>query len=301
MCAVAAAERGEALFATASQVHRWLLIEVRGPWGRDVVDDTALAEHVPADWRSAMKAEGIRPIAIRRDLADRDPAGPVRAFYIEAGRGADPGRMWTRELPGLEHVAAVTGDLPGDWQRADQPIVLVCTNGRHDGCCATFGRPVVRELRTTPLADAVWECTHVGGDRFAGNIVVLPASVYFGRVAPDRAQHLVEHFFDNELDLECYRGRSTLPYGAQAAEHFARQELGLTTVDGVVDVHRAGPTRYEVELRDGAPVVVDLARDLTPSPTPLTCAGPSGASYPTYRLVAIDRRTGPDEVRTMPP
>ena len=34
------------------------------------------------------------------------------------------------------------GEGPDDrWELDDDRYVLVCTNGRHDACCATFGRP----------------------------------------------------------------------------------------------------------------------------------------------------------------
>ena len=92
----------------------------------------------------------------------------------------------------------------------------------------------------------------------------------------------------NELDLDSYRGRSTLPYIAQAAEHFTRRQLGLTAVDAIAGVHRSAD-HAEVELRDGGVIRVEVKRILTPAPTPLTCKGPSDVSYPTYRLVDLSR------------
>ena len=73
----------------------------------------------------------------------------------------------------------------GGWEHVQESLILVCTNGRHDQCCANLGRPLVRALRDSPWADRVWECSHIGGDRFAANVVVLPDSLYFGRVEPD--------------------------------------------------------------------------------------------------------------------
>ena len=47
-----------------------------------------------------------------------------------------------------------------------EPMLLVCTHGVHDTCCAVRGRPVAAALaRRWP--EATWECSHVGGDRFA--------------------------------------------------------------------------------------------------------------------------------------
>jgi hypothetical protein len=291
-CSVAANERREDLFATASQVPRWLLIELRHPWGRDAVGEGELASHVPAGWRSSLRERGIRPVAIRRDLQRREGVRPIRLFYVEGERrSADsvlPSRMWRRDVEGLADVPAATADFSDGWHETDETLLLVCTNGRHDPCCATFGRPLVRHLRHTDGGDMVWECSHIGGDRFAANLVVLPQGLYFGRVTADRVDALLDGLQRNELDLDTYRGRSTLTYIAQAAEHFTRRQLGLTAVDAIVGVRRSA-SHADVELRDGGVIRVELVRTLTPAPTPLTCKGPSDVSYPTYRLVDLSR------------
>ena len=297
-CSVAANERREDLFATASQVTRWLLIELRHPWGRDAIGEGELARHVPADWRSSLRERSIRPVAIRRDLQRREGAQAIRLFYIEGERGSahsahsthstQPSRMWRREVEGLADVPAATADFSDGWQEIDETLVLVCTNGRHDPCCATFGRPLVRHLRHTDCGDTVWECSHIGGDRFAANLVVLPHGLYFGRVTVDRVDALLDGLQRNELDLDTYRGRSTLTYIAQAAEHFTRRQLGLTAVDAIVGIRRSAD-HADVELSDGGVIRVEVRRTLTPAPTPLTCKGPSDVSYPTYRLVDLSR------------
>ena len=82
-CAVAARDRAEPMFATASQVRRWLLIEVRGAWGRDAVVDSDLARYAPGGWRRRLQDEQIRVIAVRRDL-DRTSQDPLQMFYVDA-------------------------------------------------------------------------------------------------------------------------------------------------------------------------------------------------------------------------
>ena len=249
-------------------------------------------DHVPADWRSSLRERGIRPVAIRRDLRRRDRAQTIRLFYVQGERGSairlQPSRIWRREVEDLAAVPAATADFSDGWQETDETLVLVCTNGRHDPCCATFGRPLVRHLRHADCGDDVWECSHIGGDRFAANLVVLPQGLYFGRVTVDRVDALLDGLQRNELDLDTYRGRSTLTYIAQAAEHFTRRQLGLTAVDAIVGVRRSAD-HVDVELRDGGVIRVELVRTLTPAPTPLTCKGPADVSYPTYRLVDLVR------------
>ena len=64
--------------------------------------------------------------------------------------------------------------------------MLVCTHGVHDTCCAIRGRPVAAAL-AAEWPGQVWECSHVGGDRFAPNVVVLPDGFYYGNLDPESA------------------------------------------------------------------------------------------------------------------
>jgi hypothetical protein len=296
-CSVAARYRDEPMFATASQVRRWLLIEVRGAWGRDAVADTDLARFASADWRRRLQAEQIRVIAIRRDL-DRSSQDALQMFFVDSGGGTDRGRCWHRRVATLHAAADAAEVLPGvdgapHWHPHVNPLFLVCTNGRHDACCATFGRPLARVLRGGPHGDDVWECSHIGGDRFAGNLVILPEGLYFGRCDDAAARRVIDEYGDGAIHLDHYRGRSVLGFYEQAAEFFVRRELGLAAIDAVTAVHRVAgrPGRFVVDTathgEQGA-VEVEVARTVTAAVTPLTCTGPVGQRVPTYELVSLD-------------
>ena len=295
-CAVASDQRGEPIFATASQVRRWLLVEIRGSWGRDPVINTDLGRHVSDEWRERMRAEGVRVVAIRRDL-DIGGHRLVRLFSVESGNGPwRSGRIWRRDVAGLHAVPHATESLPSGesaaagWIAHDEALVLVCTNGRHDSCCATFGRPLVRALRESTHADSVWECSHIGGDRFAGNIVILPDSLYFGRCAPESGVGVIEAYDRGDLDLAHYRGRSTLSFMHQAAEFFARRESSASAIDAVTAVRRVGDAadgHYDVDIAGSGTVRVTVRRSTLDAPSALTCTGPTDVTLPRYELVSV--------------
>jgi hypothetical protein len=139
-------------------------------------------------------------------------------------------------------MAKVTaGERPGFGDPVGEPVYLVCTNGRHDRCCATYGRPLALALAERH-GDQVWESSHVGGDRFAGNLVCLPSGHYFGRVGPAEADRVLGLHRKGIIDLDHYRGCCIDPPTVQAAEWFARRAGGLLGVD---DLDLLGRERLE--------------------------------------------------------
>ena len=290
-CSEAARDRGETMFATGSQVRGWLLVEVRGAWGEDAVHASALAEHVPLDWKNRLRLRHIRAICIRSHLRESD--GDVRLYACAARRpGEEPSTLWRRDIASLADVAGVTDALlldepiPDGWHAASERLVLVCTNGRHDQCCANLGRPLVRALRDSPWAERVWECSHIGGDRFAANVVMLPESVYFGRVEPDSSTELLRAWDEGRIDQSSFRGRTAYSLAEQAVEHFVRNEYGIDGVDDVVVDPRADDGSYPVRAGDRR-VHVRVRRHMVTVSEPLTCKGSPDQLVPTFALVSI--------------
>lgn len=291
VCSAESTARHEPLFATGSQVRRWLLVEVRGAWGEDAVHDGALGEHVPAHWKDHLRRRHIRVICIRSHLR-REEAG-VRLYTCSAPRpGGDPPVLWRGDVASLADVSEIAAELtaattPGDgWVASDDQLILVCTNGRHDQCCANRGRPVIRALRDSTWADRVWECSHIGGDRFAANVVQLPHSLYFGRVEPHTAADLVESLDAGRIELAHFRGRTSYTLAEQAVEHFVRNRFEIDTFDGVIVEPGGGNGTFRVRIDDGV-VEVRIRRHFESVSEPLTCTGTPDQLVPVYELESI--------------
>jgi hypothetical protein len=242
-CSVRALARGDSAVATAAPAQRWVLIEQPGPWGRDALTESRFDSAVAPLLARRSRAENVRLLLVRRP----------------GGRLADSGRRWAyadsrrgREALWWSVRASDADLLEAPWdgsvgERASGPVYLVCAHGSHDACCALRGRPLARSLPAPGPAD-VWECSHLGGDRFAANALVLPHGFYYGQVPGDGAELVAAHG-RGEVALPWLRGRAGVPPPAQAAQHTARRELGLLGVDDlpVVGVRQLTHPGVEVE------------------------------------------------------
>ena len=138
-------------------------------------------------------------------------------------------------------IRAAPNAMPQD----PAPLYAVCAHGTHDVCCAIRGRPVAAALdRVRP--GQVWESSHVGGDRFAANVLVLPSGVLYGRVVESAAGALVEAVDRGGVLHQHLRGRVGFQPDVQAAMALAYQERpDLRVADvRVVGEHPHRPGRH---------------------------------------------------------
>ena len=289
-CASVSRTCGEPLLGTASTTRRWLLLEQPGPWGHDALLDSALPAELAQHLRLLARRLGARPVLLRRP--GRHPVEPEAPKTVVLA-DVDPLRVCLRRtevsdpwaVPDLLERAIDEGmDAVGT--AVDGPVVLVCTHARHDACCAVEGRPTAAALGE--LLDDVWECSHVGGDRFAANVVVLPDGTYHGRVTPGDAPAFAQAVREGRVSLPHYRGRSTQAFPVQAAETFLREELGVdgleaVTVRGHADLGRSG-VRVRLDAADRT-WTVEVAVDRAARPRQLTCSARRPGRPPVYRLL----------------
>ncbi len=260
-CSSLAEQLGEPMAGSVEQRGRWLLVEDRSAWGEKAVRDV-----LGADLEARAKAASIRPVLIRRREGDPAADRSRRTFLVDVAAG----EMAMRTIADVRDLDALL-DVPltrfGD--PVAEPMFLVCTNGKRDACCALRGRALMSAL---PAA-RTWECTHLGGHRFAGNLVCLPDGLVYGRVTAADGPRLADAYLSGRLDPSLLRGRSAWPPPAQVAEVSLRQGLGLhgLTDIALADVELDGD-RARVELRapDGLHSFSLVAERGAP-PRPISC------------------------------
>ncbi|WP_030421426.1 sucrase ferredoxin [Streptomyces sp. SCSIO 75703] len=290
-CADAAEARGDPLLGTAPYGVVWVLLEYRGGWPADGFDGLGLDPGAKALLYSAAQAVRARILLVRRHGRERPdrPAGPRRWAVLHHDRSGAHRQRWGT-WHGDEDLARVAGALERPGELGHPPVVLVCAHGRHDACCAVRGRPVVRAL-SERWPDLVWECTHIGGDRFAANVVVAPDGTYYGRLDARSCLAVVDAHLAGRIGPDHLRGYTDLPPPHQAAVTAVLRRFGPA---GRHDYAVTATTRvgdhWRVRVTGSPPrpaaVDVEVRAHRTPAHR-LTCNGPAKSTAVVYEVVSL--------------
>src|SRR5436305_611833 len=129
----------------------WLAVEHPGPW--PAFGWPADLPAAAAETLTVAPAYDVRPQLIRRpDRAGRRRGGRAdRTIYVAGGPS---GARWLErrvtddlnDLGKLDLAVLPRGGAPGFGEPVRDRLLLVCTHGKRDACCARYGSPVAREL-----------------------------------------------------------------------------------------------------------------------------------------------------------
>jgi hypothetical protein len=293
-CSTDSSALAEPLAGTASTVRAFLLLEVTGPWGVDALRDCRLPSELARELRRRCDGLGVRPLLIRRH-GQRRLAG-VRCY----GAYADPHQPWMETATLARHEEVLDLDLGGlcrgrsmGLERQTDPVFCVCTHGRHDACCAERGRPLAAALSVSHPAQT-WECSHIGGDRFAGNILVLPDGLYYGRADHETGPRIADTHLAGRVALDHLRGRAGFGFATQAAEWHLRHRLGLTGTGELALTHQSvdgdvTDAVFAVPAPDGTRRWRVRVRTLRAEPRRLTCRADRALRPPRFELLGVER------------
>lgn len=235
-CSLESQQRGEPLVGKGGidQPHL-LLAWPRRKWSDHIFDAKDMPEAVSS------RLEVLREQGWRVQLIDR--------------RGQDHGtRRLLMPMSGWEY-AAEDGDLPGlldalrmsevkamPWRIGPtaKSILLCCTHGKIDLCCAKFGNAAYQAIQAENALRGygfdVWESSHVGGCRLAANVVALPGIRRYGRVTPEVVPELLASEKEGHAYLPCFRGVAGLNSLQQCADLAARYWLTSQGMDAELSV-----------------------------------------------------------------
>jgi hypothetical protein len=189
------------MLGTAPPQRDWLLVEHPGPWPVMAPYGAELS----VDLLGRLGHPGLRILLVRphgRSTARR------RWFRCQAGELREG--LWEQPEDLLVTLEQDAGSPHPD------PLLLVCTHGLHDVCCAVLGRPVAASL-SKRWPDQTFECSHLGGDRFAPNVLLLPDLACYAAMPPERAVPTLEAHLAGRVDVTWLRGVAGLHPAEQVA------------------------------------------------------------------------------------
>ncbi|TFH85510.1 sucrase ferredoxin [Billgrantia azerbaijanica] len=185
--------------------------------------------------------------------------------------------------------------------RVEGSLILCCTHGKKDKCCAKFGfrtyRAIAEAARHQSSPFEVWESTHLGGCRLAASAIVFPQLHKYGRIGFDDIPLLLQAEAEGRPYLPCYRGASRLAPVEQCAQVAALEWLQARGVRGEVEVedsaaadddHRLAVTvRWQAAAQRGRLVVTCVASELIRHDTCADYAGDGAKPARIWRAGGI--------------
>ncbi|HKV18564.1 MAG TPA: sucrase ferredoxin [Mycobacterium sp.] len=283
-CSDQSLARDDPMYGTASAGYFWVLLELPGPWGHSAflqspnIIDPELGRAIV---RRVEKAK-MRIAAIRRP-GKRSPQRQWRWFVADSREGSEAlyGGAVTDPRDYLD--LALDGS---DGTLSTDPVVAICAHGKHDQCCAVRGRSACQAI-AAEYPEFTWECSHLGGDRFAATMLVLPEGLCYGRVDTADSADLVRLYLDGRVDNRFLRGRTSLPHAVQAAQYFVRQAYGDDRIASLspLSVDRAEGTIRVVLQGDAGPIEVQLTEEMS-EPLLSQCHASLPGSVRTFRLAS---------------
>ncbi|GAA4977236.1 sucrase ferredoxin [Pseudonocardia tropica] len=273
-CAGLSEAVGEPMTGTAPHVRRLVAVEHVGAWPRKVADHPDPAVTALFD---RLRADDVILLLIRRPGREgRCDADGDRTVYV-ADLAPGGSRVWSRTVRGTDDLAGIDLD-PGAGTPVTDPVMLVCAHGRRDVCCAVRGRALAGELAAEG-AD-VWECTHLGGHRFAPTALVLPTGYAYGRLDTGGALAALKAAAGGGVDPWSCRGHTGLDPVRQLAELAVREHTGIGDATALLVDAVDGPGDVTVRSRDGRVWTVPVVIDSSLPPRPPSCGAALEAATP---------------------
>ena len=257
-CSRVCSEAGEPLAGSAGNPDVWIGLSWPKPlWDPERALRSRGLPHGLEELVTHAEAEG-REFSLR--LFQRAPDTATERVELLALRPATGASLWQRDLPASQVATRLQNFLDdaagGASLAAGPPQLLVCTDGRHDRCCAEYGaatyRALQREIAARDLGVQIAESSHLGGHRFASNCLVLPEARLYGRLRAEHAPGLLAAVLSKRVYAGRYRGRMGLEEPRQVAEAFAlnqHRDAGQVEVGAAVADPGSGCVRVAVAVR----------------------------------------------------
>lgn len=230
-CSRLSLETKEEMFGTVPRVDIWFLLEYKQAWSKKAFASSKIPEAIKKRFSEYLDSfPNSRLQLIKREMNAEDTI----KLYVGVSRELEP-KLFELSLSNYEEILSldISAIIAGSSFLRKEPLFLICTHGTHDQCCGKFGMPIYMETSKRENGFLTWQCTHLGGHRFAANFLCLPYGIYYGRVRENDVGDIITECKNQNICLGIYRGRSCYSADAQAAEYFLRTNTGIRKILGL--------------------------------------------------------------------
>lgn len=293
-CSQLALENEEVMAGTAVSAPVWILLEYRQLWQAKATEDNTLPVSVKMWLDEQMGAVNGRLQFIRQT-----PYPEQYTCFVSIPDAQNP-RLYRftfaeyEELLTIDLAALVKGSPRYTPYLTTEPLVLVCTNGKRDRCCAKFGMALYKAFAGV-VGTAVWQTTHLGGHRFAPTLMSFPEGVCYGHITPADISNLLTAQKNGELCLPKLRGRAVYDAVTQVAEYYLCQEKSVTSLTAFqyISTHSPQQNEWVVEFQEAATNQVFQVNLTEGDPQAIyaSCGSSKIKTIPTYHLTQISQLT----------
>jgi (2Fe-2S) ferredoxin len=178
-------------------------------WPARLEDASGLLGTMARDVRDLREAEGQIPKLTATDEPSTGTGIDLLVFPEAVRYRVSDVAAWRAVL--ADHLC---GDGPASLESESLPgrHVFVCVHMARDERCGNCGPPLLAAIAAAIAARGLDDVTvratsHVGGHKYAGNVIVYPEGVWYGYVRPEDAGRLVdEHLVDGRILEDLHRG-----------------------------------------------------------------------------------------------
>lgn len=232
-CSALSVQINEQLFGTAPLTRVWIMVEYPFPYGEKALEESNIPNAVKTYLTDLQKKVPATRVLLIRQENSKTSTG-ISVFVglssIQQPLLYEYHFKNYEDLINLDLASIASGEIVLPENLRKERLFLTCTNGRRDPCCAQWGNQVYLQMASL-AGDSVWQTSHVGGHRFAANVICLPHGIYNGRVRPGLAASLINDYRHNRLTPQNYRGRAHYSPEVQVAEYYLLAQTGILDID----------------------------------------------------------------------
>jgi (2Fe-2S) ferredoxin len=156
----------------------------------------------------------IRDVILKEDFEELDLSLSLAAASIKNVEAAAEISDSTKSV-GVTETAQLESVIPNTlpWKT----LILVCVHGSRDNRCGRAGPQVIEEFKRQLLERSIKNdsvtvagCSHIGGHKYAGVLVVYPSGDWYGLISKRNVGELLDNILAGTKYLKGWRGNESL-------------------------------------------------------------------------------------------